>query len=88
MKTLKKRSEEEKGKWVEELSGVLWTYYTMPQTATGESHFSLVFGSEAIIPTKIQLPTLHIELLSKDKNDKLRIESLCYIPDFSLECCN
>ncbi|KAL2230583.1 UNVERIFIED_CONTAM: Gag-Pol polyprotein [Sesamum indicum] len=44
---------ESKGSWVDELHGVLWAYRTTPQTATGETPFCLVYGTEAIIPAEI-----------------------------------
>ncbi|XP_073129088.1 uncharacterized protein [Henckelia pumila] len=40
-------------KQVEEVPGVLWSYRTTPRTATGETPFSLVYGSEAVIPVEI-----------------------------------
>ena len=36
---LKKRLDDAKGKWVEELSHVLWTYRTTPFKSTGEIPF-------------------------------------------------
>ncbi|XP_073120994.1 uncharacterized protein [Henckelia pumila] len=33
--------------------GVLWSCRTTPRTATGETPFSLVYGSEAVIPVEI-----------------------------------
>ncbi|KAL2247804.1 UNVERIFIED_CONTAM: Retrovirus-related Pol polyprotein from transposon [Sesamum indicum] len=42
-----------KGSWVDELPGVLWAYRTTPRTATGETPFCLVYGTEAIIPAEI-----------------------------------
>ncbi|KAL2228583.1 UNVERIFIED_CONTAM: hypothetical protein Sindi_1838000 [Sesamum indicum] len=44
---------ENKGLWVDELPGVLWVYRTTPRTATSETPFCLVYGTEAIIPTEI-----------------------------------
>ncbi|KAL2241093.1 UNVERIFIED_CONTAM: Gag-Pol polyprotein [Sesamum indicum] len=44
---------EGKGSWVDELPGVLWAYLTTPRTATGETPFCLVYGTEAIIPAEI-----------------------------------
>ena len=41
---LKKRLDDAKGKWVEELPHVLWTYRTSPRRSTGETHFSLETG--------------------------------------------
>ncbi|KAK0570471.1 hypothetical protein LWI29_001714 [Acer saccharum] len=48
--TLKKRLEAEKGKWMEKLPEILWSYRTTPRQSTRETPFSLVYGSEAVIP--------------------------------------
>ena len=55
---LKKLLNSTKGKWVEELLGVLWAYRTTAQKPTGISPFALTYGMEAVIPTKIGLPTI------------------------------
>ena len=57
LSALKKRLEEAKRKWVNELPRVLWAYRTTPGRPTGNTHFALVYGMEAIIPTKMGLPT-------------------------------
>ena len=55
---LKKRLDSAKGKWVEELLGVLWAYRTMTRKPTGVSPFALTYGMEVVIPTEIGLPTV------------------------------
>uniref|UniRef100_A0A2N9FJP4 RNase H type-1 domain-containing protein n=1 Tax=Fagus sylvatica TaxID=28930 RepID=A0A2N9FJP4_FAGSY len=52
---IKKRLEDAKGRWVEELPNVLWTFRTTPRRSTGETPFSLAYGSEAVIPLEIGL---------------------------------
>ena len=47
---LKKRLDDAKGKWVEELPYVLWTYRTTPRRSTGETPFSMTYGAEVVIP--------------------------------------
>ncbi|CAL1382278.1 unnamed protein product [Linum trigynum] len=47
-----------KGKWVEELPGVLWAHQTTYKLATRESPFSLTYGSEAVIP--VSIPTFRM----------------------------
>ncbi|KAL2232327.1 UNVERIFIED_CONTAM: Gag-Pol polyprotein [Sesamum indicum] len=42
-----------KKEWSDELPGVLWAYRTTPRTSTGETPFSLVYGSEVVIPAEI-----------------------------------
>ena len=50
---LKKRLDDVKGKWVEELPHVLWTYRTTPRRSTGETPFSMTYGAETVIPLEI-----------------------------------
>ena len=55
---LKKRLDSAKGKWVEQLPGVLWAYKTTARKPTSISPFALTYGMEAVIPTEIGLPTI------------------------------
>ncbi|XP_016185827.1 uncharacterized protein LOC107627512 [Arachis ipaensis] len=57
VKGLKKRLDEAKGLWADELGSVLWSYRTTSQTATGETPFRLTYGTEAIIPVEIGDPS-------------------------------
>ena len=50
---LKKRLDEMKGNWVEELNNVIWAYRTTPRTSTGEMPFRLTYGMDAVIPVEI-----------------------------------
>nr|CAN82984.1 hypothetical protein VITISV_030339 [Vitis vinifera] len=58
---LKKRLEQAKGKWVEELPSVLWAYRTTPGRPTGNTPFALAYGMDAVIPTEIGLPTIRTD---------------------------
>ena len=62
---LEKRLHYAKGKWAEEMSGVLWAYRTTSQKPIGVSLLALTYGMEAIIPIEIGLPTLQTEILEK-----------------------
>ena len=55
---IKKRLDKSKGRWVEELPLVLWTYRTTPQRSIGETLFSLADGTEAVIPLEAGIPTI------------------------------
>ncbi|XP_057758227.1 uncharacterized protein LOC130978282 [Arachis stenosperma] len=57
VKGLKKRLDEAKGLWADELGSVLWSYRTTPQTSTGETPFRLTYGVEAVIPVEIGDPS-------------------------------
>ena len=55
--TLKKRLEQAKGAWLEELPKALWSYRTTARTTTGNSPFSMAYGFEAMIPVEATVPT-------------------------------
>ena len=65
-----------KGKRVEELSHVLWTYRTTPCRSTGETLFSMTYVAEAIIPLETGFPTLRSSSFTLSGNDGLLEKSL------------
>ncbi|CAL9018596.1 unnamed protein product, partial [Prunus brigantina] len=67
---LKKRLEGAEGKWVDELPGVLWAYRTTKRRSTGETPFSLAYGTEAIIPPHVTIPFIGIEVGSIEQNSE------------------
>ena len=69
LKRLKKRLDAAKGRWVDELGSVLWSYRTTEQTATKETPFALTYGHEAVIPAEIGIPSQRTEQYPHD-NDK------------------
>ena len=69
MNGLKKRLDDAKGRWVEELPHVLWTYRTTPRKSTGETPFSMTYGAEAIIPLENDFPTMRSSAFTSDGND-------------------
>ena len=56
-----------KGKWVEELPRVLWTYKTTSRKPTEMSPFALTYKMEATILTKIWMPILQTEIPEEAK---------------------
>ena len=71
MNGLKWRLDEAKGKWVEELPHVLWTYRTVPRWSTRETPFSMTYGAETVIPLETGFPTLRTNAFTPDGNDGL-----------------
>jgi hypothetical protein len=61
---------------VEELPNVLWTFRTTPRRSTGETPFSLTYGSEAVIPLEIGLPTLRTSEWEPTRNDLAQSQAL------------
>nr|GEW90377.1 reverse transcriptase domain-containing protein [Tanacetum cinerariifolium] len=60
--------------WVEELPHVLWAHRTMIKSSHGDTSFSLTYGTEAVIPTEIGMPTYRTAAVDVVNNDeKLRL---------------
>ncbi|GJW89758.1 retrovirus-related pol polyprotein from transposon TNT 1-94 [Tanacetum coccineum] len=69
---IKARLDRHKGRWVEELSHVLWAHRTTIKVSTGDTPFSLVYGTEAVIPAKIGMPTIRTAEVNITTNDDER----------------
>ena len=76
MNRLKKILDDAKGRWVEELPYVLWTYQTTPQKSTGETPFSMTYRDEAVIPLENGFPTMRTSTFTSDGNDELLKKNL------------
>ncbi|KAL0404340.1 UNVERIFIED_CONTAM: hypothetical protein Sradi_2074800 [Sesamum radiatum] len=78
---IKRRLERVGGSWAEELTSVLWAYRTTPRGSTGESLFSLVYGTEAIIPTELGIPSHRVMNFSEEYNETLLRENLYLVKE-------
>ena len=78
---LKKRLDDVKGRWVEELPHILWTYRTRPRRLTGETPFAMTYGAEAVIPLEANFPTLRMSSFTLDNNDELLGKNLDLIDE-------
>ena len=78
---LKKRLDDAKGRWVEELPHVLWTYRTTPRRLTGETPFAMTYGAEVVIPLEANLLTLRTSSFTPRSNDELLGKSLDLIEE-------
>src|SRR3954465_11154725 len=73
---LKRRLGEAKKAWVEELHSVLWAYRTTQHSSTGETPFTLTYGTEAVIPVEIREPSRRTESpLEEELNDEAMKEN-------------
>ena len=81
MGELKRRLDDAKGKWVEELSHVLWTYQTTPRGLIGETSFLMTYGVKAVIPLETGFPTLRMSSFIPSINGRLLEESLDLIEE-------
>lgn len=70
LKGIKRRLEKKKGNWPDELPIVLWAFRTTPRRSTGETPYSLAYGTEAVIPIEVGLPTNRTALVEAGGNDQ------------------
>ncbi|KAK2998181.1 hypothetical protein RJ639_023719, partial [Escallonia herrerae] len=66
---LKKKLDEAKGAWVDELPKVLWAYRTTPHSVTGETPFLLYYGTKAMLLVEIRVPTIRALHFKKEINE-------------------
>ncbi|XP_072064442.1 uncharacterized protein [Arachis hypogaea] len=78
---LKKRLQEAKGAWAEELPQVLWAYRTTPHSTTGETPFRLAYGIEAVIPIEINEKSLRVRFYDEVGNVQAHKEELELLPE-------
>nr|GEV66505.1 reverse transcriptase domain-containing protein [Tanacetum cinerariifolium] len=76
---IKARLGEGNKNWVEELSHVLWAHRTMIKSSHGDTPFSLTYGTEAVIPAEIGMPTYHttaVDVVNNDEELRLNLDLL------------
>ncbi|GJS37618.1 reverse transcriptase domain-containing protein, partial [Tanacetum coccineum] len=65
--------------WLEEISHVLWAHRTMIKSSNGDTPFSLTYGTEAVIPAEIGMPTLRtaeVDVVENDEALEINLELL------------
>ena len=67
---MKRKLNAKTGTWVEMLPEVLWAIRTTPQSSTGETPYSLAFGSEAVIPTELEIGTKRVSYYTPGDNEE------------------
>jgi hypothetical protein len=63
-------------KWVKELPSILWALCTTLSRATGHTTFSLVYGSEAMLPTEVEHMSFHVQQFNEEQLDDSRVNNL------------
>ncbi|GJX11073.1 reverse transcriptase domain-containing protein [Tanacetum coccineum] len=56
--------------WVDELPQVLWAHRKTPKSSNEETPFSLVYGSEVVVPIEISVETKRIKEFEARQNEK------------------
>ncbi len=71
------------GKWVEQLSSVLWSLRTTPSRATGQSPFFLVYGAEAMLPSEVEFESMRFHNFKEERYEKDRVDDLNQLEEAS-----
>jgi transposase InsO family protein len=64
------------GKWVKELPSVVLALHTTLSHATGHTPFSLVYGSEAMLPTEVEHKSFHMQHFSEEQSNDSWVDDL------------
>nr|XP_025703181.1 uncharacterized protein LOC112803948 [Arachis hypogaea] len=72
LQAIKRKLNNAKGEWANLIPEILWSYNTTIQSTTGETPFKLVYGSKALIPVEVGIPTLRDELYDEQQNEDRR----------------
>ncbi|GKA62871.1 reverse transcriptase domain-containing protein [Tanacetum coccineum] len=67
---IKSRLGEGNKNWIEELPHVLWAHRTTIKSSHGDTPFSLTYGTEAVIPAEIGMPTYRTMIVDAVNNDE------------------
>jgi len=62
--------------WHIQLNPTLWAYKTSIRTPTGATPYTLVYGSEAIVPIEVELPSLRVSLKGLILDEEYRVSKL------------
>ncbi|GKU89559.1 hypothetical protein SLEP1_g3685 [Rubroshorea leprosula] len=73
---IKSRLEQHKAKWADELNNILLAYRTTSRTVIGETPYHLAFGTEAVIPIEIRVPSFRVTHFDEGQNGQLLRENL------------
>ncbi|KAK4410118.1 hypothetical protein Sango_0084800 [Sesamum angolense] len=74
---LKTRLGTAKRAWVDELPSVLWAYRTTPRTTTGETQFSLSYGTDVVAPAevgKLNWRVKHYDLEANEQGLRMNLD--------------
>nr|KYP36601.1 Transposon Ty3-I Gag-Pol polyprotein [Cajanus cajan] len=68
LRELKKRLENAKGQWADELPNILWAYHCTPQSTTQETPYRLTYGADAMILVEIEETSHRRQVFNSEQN--------------------
>jgi hypothetical protein len=71
-KRLYDKNNKKGGKWIHEISSVVWGLHTQPSKTTGQSPFFLIYGSEAILPADVMWQFPRLEMYEEGEAEDAR----------------
>lgn len=84
---MKKKLEDAKGLWVDDLPEILWTLQTTSNTTTQQTPFTLAFGQDIIVPVKIGNNALRISKYNEESNGERLLMNLDLLEEEREEAC-
>jgi transposase InsO family protein len=86
LKILKKVVNDSGHDWHLQINPALWAYCTSFRTSIGTTPFSLVYGVEAVLPIKFELPSLCISLRGQIFDEDYRVARLTQLDLLDEKC--
>ncbi|GAA0169867.1 hypothetical protein LIER_24250 [Lithospermum erythrorhizon] len=74
-----------RGSWIDELPTVLWFLRSTPNQATCKAPFSLVYGTEVVLPAEVDLPTYKQIGFEEERHDQRLREYLNFVDELTEE---
>ena len=78
LNSLKKRLDDAKGLWVEELPSTPWAIRTTTHSGTRDTPFNLAFGTDAVIPVEIEINTLRVSTMIHSRMKSIYVLTWIY----------
>lgn len=77
---VQKKLDHIKGKWADELHGVLWSLHTIEKTVTSKTPFILTYESKVVLAVKVALHTHRLTTFQESCNNATLREALNLLP--------
>ena len=78
---MKRRLEDAKGRWPEELPAVLCSYNTTAHSSTGETPFKLTYGTDAVLPVEVENMSWRVSNFNREDNSTNMLVHLDLLPE-------